>query len=304
MPMRNDRFAQCVTQAMQSGRAAHMRPVIEKELLHYDIFFCLEQQGLLQSLVFQGGTLLRLCYGGNRYSEDLDFAGGRDFSAAQLHEMQACLSDYIGTRYGFEVRVKSPGPLNTTSGMAELQIDRWQVVVITAPQRRDLPAQRIHIEVANVPAYTQRVLPLRVHYDFLPDGYDTIFVRAESLDEVLADKLIALPATQRYVRYRDIWDLAWLCQQGAEVLPDLVQHKIRDYRLTDYAALSEDLLTRLPGIVTSDVCQAEMKRFLPTDVYARTFATAGFTDYLVATVTGLFRTLQRGLSGAAPEFVL
>ena len=302
MPMLNDRFAQCVTRAMQSGRVAHMRPVIEKELLHYDIFFCLEQQGLLRSLVFQGGTLLRLCYGGNRYSEDLDFAGGRDFSAAQLNEMQACLSDYIGARYGLEVRIKSSSPSGT--GAAGLQIDKWQIVVVTAPHRRDLPAQRIHIEVANIPAYTQQVLPLRVHYDFLPDGYDTILVLAESLDEVLADKLIALPATQRYVRYRDIWDLAWLCQQGAEVQSDLVQHKIRDYRLTDYAALSDKLLSRLPGIVTSDACQAEMRRFLPTDVYARTFATVGFTDYLVTTVSGLFRRLQRELSGSVPEFVL
>ena len=53
-----------------------MRPVIEKEILHYDILFCLDQAGLLKDLVFQGGTCLRLCYGANRFSEDLDFAGG------------------------------------------------------------------------------------------------------------------------------------------------------------------------------------------------------------------------------------
>ncbi|CDG92427.1 hypothetical protein XBP1_330002 [Xenorhabdus bovienii str. puntauvense] len=31
---------------------------------------------------FQGGTSLSLCYGGNRFSEDLDFAGGKDFRPA------------------------------------------------------------------------------------------------------------------------------------------------------------------------------------------------------------------------------
>ena len=63
----------------QDGLSA-IRPVIEKELLHYDILFCLAQSGLLKNLIFQGGTSLRLCYNANRFSEDLDFAGGRTFA--------------------------------------------------------------------------------------------------------------------------------------------------------------------------------------------------------------------------------
>jgi|GEM_PF-5801988 len=44
----------------QEGLAA-LRPVVEKELLHYDILFCLSEAGLLKRLTFQGGTSLRLC---------------------------------------------------------------------------------------------------------------------------------------------------------------------------------------------------------------------------------------------------
>ena len=47
--------------AMQDSQVTHMRAVIQKELLHYDILYCLEQAGLLSGLVFQGGTSLRLC---------------------------------------------------------------------------------------------------------------------------------------------------------------------------------------------------------------------------------------------------
>ncbi|CDH25519.1 conserved hypothetical protein [Xenorhabdus bovienii str. kraussei Becker Underwood] len=104
-------FARLVERALQNGQTSHMQPVIEKELLHYDILFCLEQAGLLDSLVFQGGTSLRLCYGGNRFSEDLDFAGGKDFSSHQLRAMKQCIEDYIGTRYGLEVTVKEPNTL-------------------------------------------------------------------------------------------------------------------------------------------------------------------------------------------------
>jgi predicted nucleotidyltransferase component of viral defense system len=51
-----------------------MLPVIEKELLHYEILQALSEKGYMDNLVFQGGTALHLCYGAPRLSEDLDFA--------------------------------------------------------------------------------------------------------------------------------------------------------------------------------------------------------------------------------------
>lgn len=72
--------------ARTNGRQT-MAPVIEKELLHYEILRAMEEDGLLGDLVFQGGTCLRLCYGASRYSEDLDFAGGFDFDAADLEAL-------------------------------------------------------------------------------------------------------------------------------------------------------------------------------------------------------------------------
>jgi len=76
-------FANLAERAMVQAGRSHMRPVIEKELLHCDILFGLDRAGLLDELTFQGGTALRLCYGSPRFSEDLDFAGGRDFSRSR-----------------------------------------------------------------------------------------------------------------------------------------------------------------------------------------------------------------------------
>ena len=47
----------------QRASLSTMRPVVEKEIFHYDIFKALSGEGLLNSLVFQGGTSLRLCWG-------------------------------------------------------------------------------------------------------------------------------------------------------------------------------------------------------------------------------------------------
>lgn len=297
MKIDQENFALLVNKAMQVENVSHMRSVIEKELLHYDILFALEKGGLLDKLTFQGGTSLRLCYGGNRFSEDLDFAGGKDFSSAMLADMKHCIEKYIGERYGLEVTVKEPKDLKQDPVYSELSIDKWQIAVVTSPERKDLPKQKIKVEVANIPAYTREPQPLLINYDFLPDGYSDTLILTESLDEVMADKIISLPATTRYVRHRDIWDLAWLQQQGATLNMDLVKNKVSDYKLEHFNKMLENFLDRLPGIVSSEAFIAEMKRFLPTDVFDRTLAQDKFQVYLQNTLAKLFKTVSNELLG-------
>jgi predicted nucleotidyltransferase component of viral defense system len=306
MKIDQQNFAKLVNHAMQSATVSHMRAVIEKELLHYDILFALEKGGLLDQLVFQGGTSLRLCHGGNRFSENLDFAGGNKFTSADLADMKACIEKYIGKRYGLEVTVKEPKELREDPQYAELSIEKWQVAVVTSPERKDLPKQKIKLEIANVPAYTKDPLPLLVNYDFLPDGYSDTLILTETLDEVMADKIISLPATTRYVRHRDIWDLAWLQQQGAQLNIDLVRNKIADYKLDAYEAMLSGLIERLPALVSSSEFTGEMKRFLPTDVFERTLAKEKFQIYLRNTLLTLFRSVESQLLGntPAPDFVM
>lgn len=304
MKIEQQNFEQLVERAMTNEQASNMRPVIEKELLHYDILFALEKGGFLDNLVFQGGTSLRLCYGGNRFSEDLDFAGGKDFSAKTLAEMKACIEKYVGTRYGLEVTVKEPKKLKEELKYEELKIDKWQIAVATASDKKHMPKQKIKVEVTNIPAYTKEPLPLQLNYDFLPDGYSDTLILTETLDEVMADKLVSLAATQKYVRHRDIWDLAWLKQQGATVKPELVSHKLNDYKITDFHSMLSTKIEQLPKIVVSQEFIQEMKRFIPTNVFDRTLGQEKFTQYLINTITGMLKELDAALYGDElnPEF--
>ena len=273
-------FDALVERAMLVGHRTHMRPVIEKELLHYDILFAMDQAGLLDRLTFQGGTALRLCYGSQRFSEDLDFVGGSDFAAAQLREIKSCIVDHVGKRYGLEIRIKEPKELAQDPESRHVNVHKWQISVITAPTRRDLPRQMIKVEVAGVPAYTRLPQSLRNNYDFLPDGYGDLVILAESLDEILADKLVSLVACTSYVRHRDIWDLLWLRQQNARFDTVLVQNKIRDYGVTDYSTLSAQLISRLPGIIRGKEFRDQMSRFIPLDVQERTLLKDKFLELL------------------------
>lgn len=292
MKIDQENFEQLVNRAMVNDNFTHMRAVIEKELLHYDILFALEKAGLLDSLVCQGGTSLRLCYGGNRFSEDLDFAGGKDFSSAMLMKMKACIENYVGARYGLDVIMKEPKKLKENVKYAELKIDKWQIAVVTAPGRKDMPKQKIKVEVANIPAYTKVPRSLQLNYDFLPDGYSDMLVLTETMDEVMADKLVSLPATQRYVRNRDIWDLAWLKQQGASVKADLVFKKIQDYKIEAFSGMLDTMIARIPEIIEGESFRSEMKRFTPADVYERTLAKDKFSLYLRNTVIELLQEVK------------
>ena len=300
-------FQRLVSLAMQDPDLANMRPVIEKEIIHFDLFFALDQEGLLNDLVFQGGTAVRLCYGGRRFSEDLDFAGGVDFSSRKLAQMKECILDYLGNRYGLEVSVKEPKSLRKESEYAERNVDMWQIAIATSPERPDLPKQRVKLEVANIPAYTAIPQPLIRTYDFLPDGYEDLLIMTEDKSEIMADKLVSLPATQKYVRHRDIWDLMYLSQEKAVVRPDLVANKIRDYQIEGYEAKLDVMIGRLPDIIKGKPFQDEMNRFLPADVIERTLAKEKFFDFLQSRVTGLLTDVRNELDpdqSDSPPFLI
>ena len=130
-----------------------LRVVVEKELLHHDILRVLSGAGLLTQLTFMGGTCLRACYGSSRLSEDLDFTGGSDFTRDQLAAMSNMLVVILRAKYGLEVNVTDPV-------REEGNFDTWKLRVQTRPGRKDLPAQRINIDVCSIPSYQPRPMAL------------------------------------------------------------------------------------------------------------------------------------------------
>ena len=64
----------------RQGIDAEMEQNLVKEAIHLHLLSAMSEAGILRHAVFQGGTSLRLCYGGERYSEDLDFVCGKSGS--------------------------------------------------------------------------------------------------------------------------------------------------------------------------------------------------------------------------------
>ena len=211
-----DELHQYAIRLAQEQNSSGMIMTIEKELLHYEILNAMDEGGLLDRLVFQGGTSLRLCYGAERYSEDLDFSGGRDFDRKGLDTLKDCVEHAVGDRYHVSISVKEPRQVKSL-------VSAWTVIVDTTPKYKDVPRQRIKIEVASIEAHDPVIRPLKVNYEGLGD-YSDIMLAVESKEEILADKIESFVCSD-HVRYRDLWDLAWLSKQ-----PGVQQNKVQDLR--------------------------------------------------------------------------
>ncbi len=106
-------FQALVTRALRDSNVSHMRNVIEKELLIYDILFCLDNLCILDSIVFQGGSLLRFGHGGQRFSEELDFVSGKNFSVSRMDSLKLQIEQFVADRYGLPVDIKRPKTCKT-----------------------------------------------------------------------------------------------------------------------------------------------------------------------------------------------
>lgn len=270
-------FERLVSQALKAqGQLAPLRVVVEKELLHHDIMREMSTAGLLHSLTFIGGTCLRTCYGSNRLSEDLDFTGGKDFKRDQLAGLGSILVDRLQAKYNLKVEVGEP--VKETGN-----VDTWKLKVITRPQQKNMPVQRIHIDICSVPSYDRRPMTLRNYYG-VEMGTSGLIVQAQSREEILADKMVAFTLRTNRIKNRDLWDIGWLKQQNIALPVGLVGKKIADRQCstTKFVELL-DIRTRALGedpAIPKDFIQ-EMQRFLPPQVISRTVEKEEFWIYLV-----------------------
>lgn len=253
-------FDKLVEEALDNKpELAPLRFVVEKELLHHEILRVLQENGFLSSLTFIGGTCLRDCYGSARLSEHLDFTGGPDFSRKGFVRMGALLVESIEKKYGFSVVVSEP--VEDISN-----VDTWKVRVETRPRSKNLPAQRINIDVCAVPSYEKQPMMLLNPYG-VDMGTTGLILQVESREEIFADKLLSFALRPNRIKYRDVWDMVWLHEQGIRPRFELVPRKLIEDRGREVSMFLNAFEERVAALGQSVIAQEEyvqeMRRFLP-----------------------------------------
>lgn len=250
-----------------------LRTVVEKEILHHDILWTLNNVGLLKNLTFIGGTCLRDCYGSARLSEDLDFSSSFDFNKDDLANFPVALKKNLLKKYGFEVEVSEPkretGNTNT-----------WKIKILTRPEQKNMPAQRINLDIVLLPSYQRQVTMLKNYYG-LESSMSGLILQAESLTEILVDKLIAFANRPNRIKNRDLWDIFWLSRQNVILDRDLLHKKLSDRKITfeNFVTKYENRLVEVQK--GQPVFLTEMRRFLEVSAFDDIFTSPLWWEQLL-----------------------
>lgn len=270
--------------------------VLEKEVLHHDIMLVLHKEGILQQLTFIGGTSLRLCYNSSRLSEDLDFTAGFDFNPNKFDGLEKKLEKHLQKKYNIKVNARKPQSSNFGTST-------WKVTLEKFPDRKDLPSQKMHIDICALPSFDIEHRPIMDHYH-INSPMAGLPIPVQSMAEILADKMVAFAYRERRIKPRYVWDIVWLKQQGVEQRYDLIIKKLeaRGKKDKDFIEkINQHLSLLQKDESTKSDFYNEMSRFLPKEVAKRTLENNNFWPYLVLTVGDEVKQVTNNLSGNSPE---
>ncbi|MEA3151214.1 MAG: hypothetical protein QOD56_2153 [Gammaproteobacteria bacterium] len=254
---------------VKHGVSSEMEQNLVKEVIHLHLMSALSDTGVLRHVVFQGGTALRLCYGGERYSEDLDFVCGKAGSYVDKIEFERLVAAALETTKKSllrdfeidpgEIVLKQPAHPMAIKG-ASVSVAAWQIAVPIRAARH-APKSRIKIEFASVPSYDCGPNVVRATPGLVQ--MQDVILTAESPGEILADKAVALTARE-VLKYRDVWDVWYLVDKlGARADRDVVARKFADYGTSDVKAKAIQRRDELAKSSTAKLFLDEMRRFLP-----------------------------------------
>jgi len=128
-------------------------------------------------------------------------------------------------------------------------------------------------------------------------GTSGLILRAESREEILADKIVAFALRENRIKSRDLWDMSWLVQQGIKLPKQLVPVKLNDHQ-REWGAFKDLLEGRIESLRSKSELRTdfikEMQRFLPVQTVKQTVEREEFWEFLTGQVEELARLAVRG----------
>jgi predicted nucleotidyltransferase component of viral defense system len=228
----------------------------------------LQRAGFFEKAAFYGGTALRIFYGLNRFSEDLDFSlleVNPDFSLDKY--LDAILTEFQSL--GMEVSVKEKLKTNKNNiESAFLKSETiWRELVLEDVLPQNGLAQKanikIKLEVDTIPPLgfeTEEKLLLRPF---------SFYVKCFSISDLFAGKMHALLFRKwgNNVKGRDWFDMEWYIKKGTPL--NLKHFVLRAKDSGDWPSenITQDELLELLNVKVDNVdfnrIKADISRFIP-----------------------------------------
>ena len=225
----------------------------------------------LGGLQMQGGTSLRLLHGSPRLSGDIDlcFEPTADPNSYQMRDAEyllELLQDEFTSRYGMNVTLAKAKKRHLIKPEDDIFVDVYMFQVDTSPDDRSAKRTKLKLEIAGLNAETKESVGIKGNWSILPTSYQNMLVPVETLSEIMADKLKALPSAwclekrteyengdnpllDPQFRSRDIWDVNFLLSKGVSFDDDvagMVIKKVHQYNVQDsFPKKLEDMINNI-----------------------------------------------------------
>ncbi|PKN68273.1 MAG: hypothetical protein CVU54_15415 [Deltaproteobacteria bacterium HGW-Deltaproteobacteria-12] len=205
--------------------------------------------GFFAKAAFYGGTALRIFYGLERFSEDLDFSLMESNEKFDLSSFTQAVQDELGA-YGLEMTVKekikqNDSPVKSAFIKGGTQIHVMKITSLKPPVTGINPHEQLRIKL-EVDTQPPSGAIFEMKYQLRPVPYS---VRLYSPSSLFAGKMHALlcRSWKARVKGRDFYDYVWFLSKSIPVnIMHLAQRMKQTGHLPDDAVLTEkDLKNRL-----------------------------------------------------------
>lgn len=256
---------------MKGYRETHIRRAETAQLI---ILNQLYRQRGSQNMIFQGGTALRWCHGGSRFSEDLDFV-----TPLAIEDVQTILD---ATIRGIE-RVMIPHFGVGTLALIEKpsRVDAFKCFLTFLPEAaREKISVKLEVEglaADQRPDSRNHVLSTLPSVAYLIGAGEfrvprpNAVIVAETPEEILSDKVRSL-LERRYLKGRDLFDLWYLrVVLKTDVNIGVVRRKFQMYRAPFTARRAMDFFiapSREERKALQIAVEQDLSRFLAPEVLA------------------------------------
>jgi len=216
----------------------------------------LYEENFSKNIFFKGGTAIRLIYGGQRFSEGLDFS--TNLSRAEFSKQIGRFFQKLQNQYPFIIRQK-----RSLSG---------QTFLLTAK----FPFMNNNIFVKL--DFSDRESVIQPTMAILNTDYPVIirsFINVLSKDEILAEKI---RATIKRTKHRDLYDLWILLELGAQIDTSLIKKKMRIYK--EHFKM-EALIRKIKSFSKEEFIK-DLRPFIPINERAKL---GNFYDYTIEYLT-------------------
>jgi predicted nucleotidyltransferase component of viral defense system len=228
----------------------------------------LYRANFFKEAAFYGGTALRVFYGLDRFSEDLDFSLLRKNAAFEIsHYFEAIVAEFDALGMQVSIRQKEKAAV-TQVDSAFLKADTlWSELIFESShlplQLRDKPMVKIKLEID-----TQPPLGFATEQRLLTKPF-SFYVNCLTLPDLFAGKMHALLYRKwgNRVKGRDWYDLEWYVRRGTPL--NMAHLQLRAFESGDRpnvelskAQLVELLLQKIE-LVNFDQAKADIARFIP-----------------------------------------